>query len=1436
MIARKLRRYFDRRWFVHRYGRKWHVRAFPWWYHRRRGWKKGYSPHPLFDAAWYLAEHPDVAHARIDPLTHYVEHGWREGRSPHPAFDAAWYLATNSDVATAGIEPLRHYLHVGWKEGRAPHPAFDGAWYLDQHPDVAAAGIEPLTHYLVHGWKEGRQPHPLFDGDWYRDQVRNLDETATDPLTHYLAVGWRQGHEPSSRFSLPAFVTTLPEPLPEGVNPFVHFLLTEYGPIARDPVRLEALLQRFPPRHDRGIGSWHPGEPDRQPGDVRAIAMYLPQFHRVAENDRWWGEGFTEWTNVRRGRPMYTGHEQPHVPHDDVGYYDLLDPDVMERQAAVAARYGIHGFCFYYYWFDGRRILEQPIDRMLRSGKPDFPFCFCWANENWTRTWDGLDREILLEQRHSPEGDERFLRDLLPALRDPRYIRVEGKPLLAVYRPSLLDDPAATAARWRDIAARDGLEGLHLAAVQSFDRDDPRGFGFDSAIQFPPLQIPAADLAAQPGFEAHDGFRGHVYDYREAVRHASMAPRQRYTFFRGVMPRWDNTARRLERATSWVNATPERYGAWLRTAVDRTQRDHPDGRQFIFINAWNEWAEGAHLEPDERHGYRYLEETLAALRTAQGGRHGGPLDATSCRHRHIVRSRHARLERLFGGRLNESARDTLSRHTALIAQLAAGGTRLSVEAGAARCEIDGEPILLDGPPTLVQAHDRVHGAGHDRPFAFVLLQFGRPDITARCVESILRIDPCGRRVRIVIVDNASPDEAVAETRRLFAGIAEVTLLLNDENLGFARGNNVGYRHARDGLGADFIAVVNNDTVFEDRAFIEKTLSLYREHAASVIGPDIVTPDRRHENPWNDAVYAAEEWRSLELLFQQQRETWRATGRAEFRRVGTRSPEAHTILDPVLQGAAYVFTPVFTHEKDRPFDERTFLYGEEFLLAVDCLLSGHPTLYARELSLRHEEGVSTASLPDARKIRCGYDGAIGAIGLARGRLERHIAATRAAPLPADSAEIATLTTDGRRHVLVDLLFCQPGFHGGGEYGKGVFRAVVDEAATRSDVQVWAAIDPDLFIDGWVWDACRDHGVNLVAVKSFDDVVALVDSGRFDAFFAPAIVVYTGYEYLKRLGGPLKFRPGRTRVIGTLLDVRDLELAEDWRRIAEARRRAGCHRERSLTPQQWEAEAAAQAGHADALRQMYRGICASPALDTLVTISEYSVSGIRDRIGTDRPVHVLFAPDKDRAAPEAFVWPGIDLTDDPFTVVLNAGREEKNAASVVAVFDRLFSDPAFASAHPRLKIVLTGIGGLDDLGVATPAHTERFVTMPHLAAGRLEYLLARARFLAYASFNEGFGYPPLEAMTHDTPSLIADNTSVPEVCGAAAVHCDPFDLDSIADGIRTILDSPPSADAMRSQLACTVRRQREDMRSLAKLICGGPAAAGHARQSVNRAKAA
>ncbi len=1372
----------------------------------------------MFDLEWYLRTYPHVADTGAEPLVYYAARGWREGHSPHPAFDSGWYLFSNPDVAASGTEPLKHYLERGWREGRQPHPAFDPIWYLSTYPDVAARRIEPLTHYLVYGWREGRQPHLLFDGGWYRSQVEELDGMVMDPFSHYLAGGWRSGREPSTRFSLRAFVASLSAPLSENVDPFVYFLLTEYAQASQDAARLESLLRQFAPERAAIAYASRSGEADRNPGDVRAIAMYLPQFHRVAENDLWWGKGFTEWTNVRRGRPFYPGHEQPHVPHKDIGYYDLLKPGVLERQAALAARYGIHAFCFYFYWFDGRRILEKPVDQMLRSGKPDFPFCFCWANENWTRTWDGGDHEILLEQHHSPEGDERIFRDLLPALRDRRYVRVDGKPLLVVYRPSLLGDAAATADRWRAIAAREGLGEIHLATVHSFDTGDPRSYGFDSAIQFPPLQTPAANLTGQPGFKTPRDFSGRIHDYQDAVRHALAVPQQPYVFFRGVMPRWDNTARRMERATSWVNATPESYGQWLRATVDLIQREQPQDRQVIFINAWNEWAEGAHLEPDKRYGYRFLEETRAALQTAQGGRYGAPLDVTTHRHPYVTRARGAHLERLFGCELDEKTRNCLSRHTALLSELALGGARLSAGGGAVHCEIDGERLELDGPASLARAHARLYGDGRGHPFAFVLLQFGRPDATARCVDSILRLAPGGRKVHIVIVDNASSAEVVSQTRQRFEGKAGVSLILNQENTGFARGNNIGYRHAREVIGADFIAIINNDTVIEDPGFIEKSLSIYLMHAPSVIGPDIVTPDGRHENPWNDATYSVEDWLLLQSLFEQQRQNWLSTEKAEFLRVGRRSPEAYKIDDPVLQGAALVFSPVYTRREAQPFDARTFLYGEEFLLAVNCLLSGHPMFYSRELAIRHEEGVSTSELLESDKVRRGYDGAIEAIRLARCRLERYVEATEGAYLDAGSEAIGLLTQDGRRHVLVDLLFAQPGSHGGGEYGKAVFRAIVDEAATSGGVQVWVALDPSLFIDGWVWKACRDNAVNVVAVKSYDDIVGLVNASHFDAFFAPAIVVYTGYEYMKQLGGALKFTRGRTRVIGTLLDVRDLELSEDWRRVAEARGTAGCRRQRSYTPELWAEEGAAHARHAEALRSMYRGICDSLAIDTLVTISAYTAASIRRRVGTNRPVDVFLPPEKDRQTPEVFAQPGINLAEDPFALVLNAGREEKNAASVVAAFDRLFGDAAFVSRYPRLRVVLVGIDTLGDLAVGGIAQQERFVTMPHLDAAQLEYLLERAMFLAYVSFNEGFGYPPLEAMTYGTPSLVANNTSVPEVCGDAATYCDPFDLDSITEGILSILASPPSAEKLRAQLAIVSELQKLAVRSLAGVICG------------------
>lgn len=1355
-----------------------------------------------FDKVWYVATYGQGKRTiRWRPWAYYCRRGWRKQHSPRQLFDTAWYLENNPDVRAAGLEPLEHYVTHGWREGRQPCSLFDPSWYLAEYPDVAAAGSEPLLHYLTEGWREGRSPHPQFSVAGYLAAHPDVAAAGHEPLAHFLEHGCRLvGSDPRSRHAAAARATASPSaPRPP-----------QAGPVNR--------------------------------GDVRAIAIYLPQFHRVKENDEWWGEGFTEWTNVRRGRSMFKGHHQPHVPHLDIGHYDLDDESVLERQAEMARRHGIHGFCFYHYWFDGRRILEKPVERLLASGRPDFPFCVCWANENWTRTWDGLEKQVLLAQRHSPESDERFLRDLLPTLRDPRYIQVEGRPLVAVYRPGLLGEPAATADRWRRIAEAEGLPGLYLACFHSFDRTDPRAYGFDAAIQFPPLQTPVTNMA-DTGLEGVDPkFRGGVLDYREAMCHALARPAEPYPLFRGLMPSWDNTARRMERATVWTNSSPELYGRWLRGTIERMQREQPPERQLVFINAWNEWAEGAHLEPDTRHGYRYLEETAAALLPGQMAVESEPATPAClppARHAAVWDHRRARLRLLFGGEpkhdpLFAGRHQFLADHLAALAALAAAGHELLLEEGRPACRIAGRRIALDSPADLATAWQLARGDAK-QPFAFVVLQYNQPEVTARCLESLQRLDGAGRPVHVVVVDNGSEPAAVARSQELFGNRSGITLICTQENLGFARGNNVGYRHARNVLGAEFIAVINNDTVIEDIQFIPRCTGTFDVCPFSVLGPDIVTPDGRRENPWNDHVYDAAEWRSLIELFGSQRTAWEAGGPAEFRRVGQRTPEAEGLREAVLQGAAYVLSPVFLADREAVFDERTFLYGEEFLLAVDCLLSGHLTLYAPTIKILHEEGVSTATVPERRKIQYGYDAVIETAGWCRARLERHEAAVRGECVPVDSPEIPVLTADGRRHVLVDLLFSQPGPHGGGEYSKAVFRQLVASAAARGDVQVWAALDPAQFIDDWVWQTCRELAVNVVAVKSFAEIAGLVNAGIFHSFFAPAIVVYTGYEYMTRVGGELGFAAGPTKVVGTLLDVRDLELAADWERIATARREAGCTTEQRLSAAAWQAERERQQTLAADLADMYRGICSHPALDTLVTISDYSAASIRERVAADRPIEVLFAPAKDRPEPEALPLPGIEPGRDEFALCVNAGRLEKNAASAVAAFDRLCSEPGFAAEHPRLKLLLVGIGSLADVGLARVANPERFVTLPHLPAAGLEYLYREARFLLYPSFNEGFGYPPLEAMAHGTPSVVAGNTSIPEVCGAAAVICDPFDVSGIAAAIRTALDAPPAAPELRRQLAAVATRQAADLARLVDILCCRPSAAA-ATLTVRHSRAA
>jgi lipopolysaccharide biosynthesis protein len=349
--------------------------------------------------------------------------------------------------------------------------------------------------------------------------------------------------------------------------------------------------------------------------DVRAIAFYLPQYYPTAENDAWWGRGFTEWTKVVEGRPLFHGHYQPQLPAD-LGFYDLRVPEARQAQAQLARQYGIHGFCYYHYWLDGRRLLDRPFAEVLASGKPDFPFCLCWANHNWTRRWDGLNNEVLIAQNHTPEGDRSMIRELIPAFRDPRYIRVKGRPLFLVYRASELSDPRAVTRAWREEAAAAGLPGLYLVRAEVHDdahtQQDPAQIGFDASYEFPPHGIRVATPSdATPGLDA--AFSGLAYEYAEIARDFATRPTPNYRRFHGVMPAWDNTARVGRRAHIAVNSSPEAYRSWLEIVCNRTRREQDADERLVFINGWNEWAEGCHLEPDRRHGLAWLEATRAAL-------------------------------------------------------------------------------------------------------------------------------------------------------------------------------------------------------------------------------------------------------------------------------------------------------------------------------------------------------------------------------------------------------------------------------------------------------------------------------------------------------------------------------------------------------------------------------------------------------------------------------------------------------------------------------------------------------------------------------------------------------------------------------------------------------------------------------------------------------
>lgn len=348
---------------------------------------------------------------------------------------------------------------------------------------------------------------------------------------------------------------------------------------------------------------------------VKTIAFYLPQFHPIPENDEWWGKGFTEWTNVVQAQPLYPGHDQPRLPAD-LGFYDLRVPEVREAQAKLAGAHGIDGFCYYYYWFGGgKKLLSRPIEEVLASGKPDFPFCFCWANESWSRRWDGRDHDTLMTQDNSPATCRSLIQSMAPYFSDKRYIRVDDKPILLVYRADVFDDTKTAIKALRDEARKTlGLE-LYLVLCEAYGAGKREiEAGFDALYEFPSAYAQTdAVRPGRPDKKFNGPFNGMIRDYAKVADFYKTRPKVDYRRFRGVTLGWDNTARKKSSAVILENFSIEGYGKWLENCVESAREVNNESERLIFINAWNEWAEGTYLEPDQKYGMKYLEMTKSSL-------------------------------------------------------------------------------------------------------------------------------------------------------------------------------------------------------------------------------------------------------------------------------------------------------------------------------------------------------------------------------------------------------------------------------------------------------------------------------------------------------------------------------------------------------------------------------------------------------------------------------------------------------------------------------------------------------------------------------------------------------------------------------------------------------------------------------------------------------
>lgn len=468
---------------------------------------------------------------------------------------------------------------------------FDEEFYLENYQDIKEAGVDPYAHYLGYGWKEHRDPSPFFNTKFYLLSNQDVLEAGINPLIHYVGWGKKEGRKIQSSILIKTSISVASGDVFE-----------EYQNMCS--IALGAKSPNYAPRMKVKL--------HEDQGQPKFIAYYLPQFHPFSENDEWWGKGFTEWTNVSKAVPQFKGHYQPRLP-GELGFYDLRNKDILPQQISLAKDYGISGFCFHYYWFDGKRLMEKPIENFLNDKREEsnFPFSLCWANENWTRRWDGSENDVLIAQNHTEEDNELAFYDLLRYFKDERYITVDGKPFVIIYRPEVIPNVEVLVKQWRDLAVKEGLPGLHLVATNAFGFNSPEEIGFDAIVEFPPHSVSARQINHQLNI-LNPNYEGNVYDYGETVDYCLerfetiSASEKGEGYYPCVMTGWDNEARKPGKGNTFHNATPEKFREWLSGAEKFSRCNHCDDSKFVFVNAWNEWAEGTYLEPDRYMGYSYL--------------------------------------------------------------------------------------------------------------------------------------------------------------------------------------------------------------------------------------------------------------------------------------------------------------------------------------------------------------------------------------------------------------------------------------------------------------------------------------------------------------------------------------------------------------------------------------------------------------------------------------------------------------------------------------------------------------------------------------------------------------------------------------------------------------------------------------------------------------